>query len=291
MCLSAVEGTYYRQPVQEEAEAFLRKQEETLYAQTLILKESTLSSLVSSESQKQRKRLLHWWILDTGDLQANKGKLFCWIWSQQTWKELVKTEVQEQSSLQLSRDETQDPETKEQSKSQDHNCRLHQSRFRSLQAHAWMNPTWQMTLEERGVQDSWTIFKDHLLLAQDLAALTNKKIIQRQPKACMNEQGASDKPQTAKRSLCKRRKQRCPGGAWRLLSTKRWCQDSQSPRAIEAGDRQRVTRRTATVLAAAKGIPLVLLLSGEGEVVTKDTRKPRYPVLSLPWSLLVILSL
>lgn len=73
MCLSAVEGTYYRQPVQEEAEAFLRKQEETLYAQTLILKESTLSTLVSSESQKQRKRLLHWWILDTGDLQANKG--------------------------------------------------------------------------------------------------------------------------------------------------------------------------------------------------------------------------
>lgn len=59
MCLSAVESTYYRQPVQEEAEAFLRKQEETLYAQTLILKESTLSTLVSFESQKQRKRLLH----------------------------------------------------------------------------------------------------------------------------------------------------------------------------------------------------------------------------------------
>lgn len=290
MCLSTVEGTYYRQRVQEEAGAFFRKQEETLHAQTLILKESTLSTLLSSESQKQRKRLLHWWILDTGDLQANKGS--CSAGSDPNKHEKNWSRLKFKSSFPCSYHETKLKILRQKSKAKVKITIVDFIRadfvlFRHMLE--WI--PWQMTLEERGVQDIWTIFKDHLLLAQDLAAMTNKKIIQRQPKACMNEQGASDKPQTAERSLCKWRKQRCPGGAWRLLSTKWWCQESQSPCAIEAGDRQRVTRRTATVLAAAKGILLVLLLSGEGEVVTKDTRKPRYPVLSSPWSLLVILSL
>lgn len=52
-------------------------------------------------------------------------------------------------------------------------------------------------------------------------------------------------------------------------------------KANESGDRGRVTR-AAVALAAAKGIPLVLLLSREGEMVKKDARKVRYPVLSLP---------
>lgn len=148
---------------------------------------------------------------------SQKGNLFCWTWFLQTRK-LVRTEVPEHFSLKISREDTQDPKPKEQSKIQEHNFRLNQNRFCSLQAPAWMNPMADDPGRQR-VQESWIILKDHLLLAQDLASLMNKKkIMQRQPKTCMNVQGAFEKPQTYKRKISKWRKQKGPGEAWRLLS-------------------------------------------------------------------------
>lgn len=104
---------------------------------------------------------------------SQKGNLFCWTWFLQTRK-LVRTEVPEHFSLKISREDTQDPKPKEQSKIQEHNFRLNQNRFCSLQAPAWMNPMADDPGRQR-VQESWIILKDHLLLAQDLASLMNKK--------------------------------------------------------------------------------------------------------------------
>ncbi|GAB0202872.1 hypothetical protein GRJ2_002752800 [Grus japonensis] len=74
---------------------------------------------------------------------------------------------------------------------------------------------WDKALEGRGAQDSWLIFKGHLLQAQERCIPTKRK-------ACMDEQGAPGQSQTKKGSL-----QRVEARAGSLGRIQRNCLRSQ----------------------------------------------------------------
>ncbi|GAB0183298.1 hypothetical protein GRJ2_000795100 [Grus japonensis] len=62
---------------------------------------------------------------------------------------------------------------------------------------------WDKALEGRGAQDSWVVFKDHLLQAQEQCIPTEEKVRQKHQEACMDEQEAPRQTQTQKGSLQK----------------------------------------------------------------------------------------
>lgn len=127
-------------------------------------------------------------------------------------KELVKNEVPDQFSW----EKTQDPKTKEQRKSQDPNCKLHQNRFCSLQTPAWMNPMADDPERKRGTGQLDNFQGSPLLLAQDLATLTTFASCKgSQRPAWMNKDHLKNLRHV---SVSKWRTQECPGAAGRLLS-------------------------------------------------------------------------
>ncbi|GAB0208907.1 hypothetical protein GRJ2_003356400 [Grus japonensis] len=60
---------------------------------------------------------------------------------------------------------------------------------------------WDKALEGRGAQDSWLVFKDHLLQGQERCIPTKKKVRQNCQEACMDEQDAPEQSQMQKGSL------------------------------------------------------------------------------------------
>ena len=78
-------------------------------------------------------------------------------------------------------------------------------------------------LEGRGTQESWLIFKDHLLQAQEQRMHPNKEEVrQKCQDACMDKQGAPGQTQTQKGSL-----QRVEARTGSLGGIQRYCMSSQ----------------------------------------------------------------
>lgn len=128
----------------------------------------------------------------------------------------------------------------------------------------------RITLEGRGIQESWLIFKDHFIQAQDLATPTNRKTCKdRRRPAWMNLE--PDRTQTWKWSMRRWTTERWPGKIQRLfkhiaMMSLSWiCWGTWR------------ARESATAISASKGIPSVLLLSGEGEMATEHTKKAKVP--------------
>lgn len=81
------------------------------------------------------------------------------------------------------------PEGREQDKLQNHSCG-HQEQALVFSEICWENHL-EMVLERRGAQDSWLIFKDHLLQAQECSIPMDTR--NQAKEACMDEQDGPDK--------------------------------------------------------------------------------------------------
>jgi len=80
---------------------------------------------------------------------------------------------------------------------------------------------WDTTLVQRGAQESWLMFKDHLLQAQERCIPTERKSGKKHQEACTDEQGAPGQTQAHKGSLQCRSKDREHGRNTQKLAEQR----------------------------------------------------------------------
>ncbi|PKU48078.1 glycerol kinase [Limosa lapponica baueri] len=84
--------------------------------------------------------------------------------------------------------------------------------------------TWEKVLKRRGVQESWLVFKDHLLQAQEQCIPRKKESGKKSQEAYMDEQGAPRQAQKQKGGLL-----RVEERMGRLGGIQRNCPSGQEP--------------------------------------------------------------